>query len=264
MCTCFSKLCRTHLLRRKLLAELVEDEKVAVEIARLEEEFRRLTEENRTLVTVHNERAQQLESLCLTDRTKQDSSWPLTSAEPETSETSSWRQTKIKAHSAQQQPVNQLITQKGAMFVQAWVICSNHRRTVVIVVRLLYRFYWALTHRPLFWVLFGYSMILQSLPATPHGTLFTQCQLLSMWSVSGPVETQIFHLRSAEEFKDDVVQMLCVCVPAPSLSHPQHLPVKVPVMIIKQKMEMRCLRQRQATGELRAICEIILFTISIC
>ncbi|XP_030293151.1 MAP3K7 C-terminal-like protein isoform X1 [Sparus aurata] len=60
--------------KRKLLAELVEDEKVAVEIARLEEEFRRLTEENRTLVTVHNERAQQLESLCLTDRTRQDSS----------------------------------------------------------------------------------------------------------------------------------------------------------------------------------------------
>ena len=86
ICTCFSNLYCTHLLRRKLLAELVEDEKVAVEIARLEEEFRRLTEENRTLVTVHNERAQQLESLCLTDRTRQDSSWPLTSAEPETSE----------------------------------------------------------------------------------------------------------------------------------------------------------------------------------
>ncbi|TMS14003.1 Glutamate receptor ionotropic, kainate 1 [Larimichthys crocea] len=60
--------------KRKLLAELVEDEKVAMEIARLEEEFRRLTEENRTLVTVHNERAQQLESLCLTNRTRQDSS----------------------------------------------------------------------------------------------------------------------------------------------------------------------------------------------
>lgn len=60
--------------KRKLLAELVEDEKVAMEIARLEEEFRRLTEENRTLVTVHNERAQQLERLCLTSRTRQDSS----------------------------------------------------------------------------------------------------------------------------------------------------------------------------------------------
>lgn len=137
MCTCFSNLYRTHLLRRKLLAELVEDEKVAVEIARLEEEFRRLTEENRTLVTVHNERAQQLESLCLTDRTRQDSSWPLTSAEPETYETSSWRPAEIKAHPAQQQSVNQLITQKGAVFVQAWVIHSNHRRTAVIVVRLL-------------------------------------------------------------------------------------------------------------------------------
>uniref|UniRef100_H3BX86 Map3k7 C-terminal like n=1 Tax=Tetraodon nigroviridis TaxID=99883 RepID=H3BX86_TETNG len=52
----------------------VEDEKVAVEIARLEEEFRRLTEENRTLVTVHNERAQQLKSLCLTNGTRRDSS----------------------------------------------------------------------------------------------------------------------------------------------------------------------------------------------
>ncbi|XP_070774162.1 MAP3K7 C-terminal-like protein [Enoplosus armatus] len=60
--------------KRKLLAELVEDEKVAMEIARLEEEFLRLTEENRTLVTVHNERAQQLERLCLTNRTRQDSS----------------------------------------------------------------------------------------------------------------------------------------------------------------------------------------------
>ncbi|KAM6984589.1 MAP3K7 C-terminal-like protein isoform 1-T1 [Tautogolabrus adspersus] len=60
--------------KRKLLAELVEDEKVAVEIARLEEEFRRLMEENRNLVTVHNERAQQLETLCLTSRATQDSS----------------------------------------------------------------------------------------------------------------------------------------------------------------------------------------------
>lgn len=59
---------------RKLLAEMVEDEQVAMEIARLEEEFRRLTEENRTLVTVHNERAQQLERLCVTTRTRQDSS----------------------------------------------------------------------------------------------------------------------------------------------------------------------------------------------
>uniref|UniRef100_A0A3Q0RIY7 Map3k7 C-terminal like n=1 Tax=Amphilophus citrinellus TaxID=61819 RepID=A0A3Q0RIY7_AMPCI len=60
--------------KRKLLAELVEDEKVAMEIARLEEEFRRLTEENRTLVTVHKERAKQLERLCLNNRTRQDSS----------------------------------------------------------------------------------------------------------------------------------------------------------------------------------------------
>ncbi|XP_054482557.1 MAP3K7 C-terminal-like protein [Anoplopoma fimbria] len=60
--------------KRKLLSELVEDEKVAMEIAHLEEEFRRLTEENCTLMTEHNERAQQLERLCLTNRTRQDSS----------------------------------------------------------------------------------------------------------------------------------------------------------------------------------------------
>ncbi|CAI5643494.1 MAP3K7 C-terminal-like protein [Oreochromis niloticus] len=60
--------------KRKLLAEMVEDEKVALEIARLEEEFRRLTEENRTLVTVHKERAKQLERLCGNNRTRQDSS----------------------------------------------------------------------------------------------------------------------------------------------------------------------------------------------
>lgn len=52
---------------------MVEDEQVAMEIARLEEEFRRLVEENRTLVTVHNERAQQLEMLCLTNQIRRDS-----------------------------------------------------------------------------------------------------------------------------------------------------------------------------------------------
>lgn len=58
----------------KLLADLVEDEQVAMEIARLEEEFRCLVEENRTLVTVHTERAQQLEMLYLTNRIRRDSS----------------------------------------------------------------------------------------------------------------------------------------------------------------------------------------------
>uniref|UniRef100_A0A3Q2QV92 Map3k7 C-terminal like n=1 Tax=Fundulus heteroclitus TaxID=8078 RepID=A0A3Q2QV92_FUNHE len=60
--------------KRKLLAELVEDEKVAVEIVRLEEEFQRLTEENRSLVTLHSERRQQLERLCLANQTSQDPS----------------------------------------------------------------------------------------------------------------------------------------------------------------------------------------------
>ncbi|XP_046876610.1 MAP3K7 C-terminal-like protein isoform X2 [Hypomesus transpacificus] len=60
--------------KRELLAELVEDERVAVEIARLEEEFHVLSEENRTLLTVHTERAQQLETLSLTNQSSQDSS----------------------------------------------------------------------------------------------------------------------------------------------------------------------------------------------
>ncbi|XP_017273631.1 MAP3K7 C-terminal-like protein [Kryptolebias marmoratus] len=59
--------------KRKLLAERMEDEKVAMEIARLEEEFRRLTEENRALAKVHRECTQQLERLCRTGRTRQDS-----------------------------------------------------------------------------------------------------------------------------------------------------------------------------------------------
>ncbi|XP_062342027.1 MAP3K7 C-terminal-like protein [Osmerus eperlanus] len=60
--------------KRELLAELVEDERVAMEIARLEEEFHVLSEENRTLLTVHTERAQQLETLSLTNQSSQDSS----------------------------------------------------------------------------------------------------------------------------------------------------------------------------------------------
>lgn len=59
--------------KRKLLAEIVEDEQVAMEIARIEEEFRRLVEENRSLVTVHTERAQQLETLCLSNQIRRDS-----------------------------------------------------------------------------------------------------------------------------------------------------------------------------------------------
>lgn len=59
--------------KRELLAELVEDERVAVEIVRLEEEFRLLSEENRTLLTVHTERAQKLETLSLTNQDGQGS-----------------------------------------------------------------------------------------------------------------------------------------------------------------------------------------------
>ncbi|KAJ8275600.1 hypothetical protein COCON_G00073520 [Conger conger] len=49
--------------RKELIAELVEDEKASMDFARLEEEFRVLTEENQSLVSVHSERFQELETL---------------------------------------------------------------------------------------------------------------------------------------------------------------------------------------------------------
>lgn len=131
------------LFRRKLLAEVVEDERVAMEIARLEEEFRRLTEENRTLVTVHNERAQQLKSLCLTNGTRRDSSWPLTSADPETLERPAGRQAMKPCRNkgsasapSQQQSVNQLIAQKKHSLFQTESFFWNYRLTVIIGARL--------------------------------------------------------------------------------------------------------------------------------
>ncbi|XP_030648946.1 MAP3K7 C-terminal-like protein [Chanos chanos] len=60
--------------KRQLIAELFEDEKASMEIARLEEEFRVLTEENRTLVTVHSQRTQQLETLRVANQKRQGSS----------------------------------------------------------------------------------------------------------------------------------------------------------------------------------------------
>ncbi|KAL7847511.1 hypothetical protein AOLI_G00222290 [Acnodon oligacanthus] len=60
--------------KRELMAELAEDERVTLEIARLEEEFRLLTEENRTLVTVYTERTQQLATLRVTNQKRQGSS----------------------------------------------------------------------------------------------------------------------------------------------------------------------------------------------
>ncbi|XP_041706207.1 MAP3K7 C-terminal-like protein [Coregonus clupeaformis] len=62
--------------KRELLAELVEEEFVAVEMVCLEDEFRVLSEENATLLNVHTERAQQLETLSSTNQnqTSQDSS----------------------------------------------------------------------------------------------------------------------------------------------------------------------------------------------
>lgn len=60
--------------RRELIADLAEDEKVTLEIARLEEEFRLLTEENRTLVTMYTERTQQLANLRIVNQKRQGSS----------------------------------------------------------------------------------------------------------------------------------------------------------------------------------------------
>lgn len=55
------------------MAELLEDEKVS-EFARLEEEYRILTEENQNLITVHSQRAQQLEMLRVISQKRQGSS----------------------------------------------------------------------------------------------------------------------------------------------------------------------------------------------
>ncbi|XP_066507710.1 MAP3K7 C-terminal-like protein [Hoplias malabaricus] len=60
--------------KRELIAEMAEDDRLTLEIARLEEEFRLLTEENRTLVTAYTERTQQLASLRVTNQKRQGSS----------------------------------------------------------------------------------------------------------------------------------------------------------------------------------------------
>lgn len=60
--------------KRELMAELLEDEKVSMEFARLEEEYRILTEENQNLITVHSQRAEQLETLRVISQKRQGSS----------------------------------------------------------------------------------------------------------------------------------------------------------------------------------------------
>lgn len=62
------------ILRKELMAELLEDEKASMEFAQLEEEYRILTEENRNLITAHSERAQQLETLRVVSQKRQGSS----------------------------------------------------------------------------------------------------------------------------------------------------------------------------------------------
>ncbi|XP_065146795.1 MAP3K7 C-terminal-like protein [Paramisgurnus dabryanus] len=60
--------------KKELIAELLEDEKASMEYARLEEEYRILTEENRNLISVHSERARQLETLRVISQKRQGSS----------------------------------------------------------------------------------------------------------------------------------------------------------------------------------------------
>ncbi|XP_077098794.1 MAP3K7 C-terminal-like protein [Siphateles boraxobius] len=60
--------------KKELRAELLEDEKASMEFARLEEEYRILTEENRNLITAHSMRAQQLETLRVVSQKRQGSS----------------------------------------------------------------------------------------------------------------------------------------------------------------------------------------------
>ncbi|XP_062392380.1 MAP3K7 C-terminal-like protein [Sardina pilchardus] len=60
--------------KKEILGELVDDDRMTIEIARLKEEFRVLAEENRTLITVHTERARQLETLRGVSQKRQGSS----------------------------------------------------------------------------------------------------------------------------------------------------------------------------------------------
>lgn len=62
------------ILRKELMAELLEDEQASMEFAQLEEEYRILTEENQNLITAHSERAQQLETLRVVSQKRQGSS----------------------------------------------------------------------------------------------------------------------------------------------------------------------------------------------
>ncbi|XP_051973391.1 MAP3K7 C-terminal-like protein [Xyrauchen texanus] len=60
--------------KKELIAEILEDEKVAMEGAQLEEEYRILAEENRNLISAHSEHAQQLENLRVISQKRQGSS----------------------------------------------------------------------------------------------------------------------------------------------------------------------------------------------
>lgn len=211
-----------------------------MEIARLEEEFRRLTEENRTLMTVHNERAQQLERLCLTNRTRQDSSWPLTSAEPEASR-----------HPADARPGNQaeikaqlvLILHNNSQWI-SWrkASCLFMPESFVWTTEVLSLSVGSccsdstkLWHKATFlgFVIMWSCRTFPVATAIPPSIYTIQCQLLWMWpdiliSVSGPAETQIFYLRSVEGAKGGMMWSKCRIlrsVSLPSLA-PRHLPVK--------------------------------------
>lgn len=60
--------------KKKLMAELDDDEKENLDAARLEREFRELAEENQTLISCHNHYSEQLEILRVQNQKRQGSS----------------------------------------------------------------------------------------------------------------------------------------------------------------------------------------------
>ncbi|MBN3284604.1 M3KCL protein, partial [Polyodon spathula] len=60
--------------KKKLMAELDDDEKENLVAAQLEREFRELAEENQTLISCHNHYSEQLEILRVQNQKRQGSS----------------------------------------------------------------------------------------------------------------------------------------------------------------------------------------------
>lgn len=140
-------------------------------------------------MTVHNERAQQLERLCYTNQTRQDPSWPLTPAEPEASKHPAdgmpGHHAEIKAqlvfilHNNSQW----IRPQKGVVFIHVWVICLNHRDLLSSILS-------SRDTRPLFWVL------LCDLAEPPRSPL--QHLAVYIYTMSASVDDQIFRYPSED------------------------------------------------------------------